>query len=267
MAPQGVAVLVLNAGDRLVIQRLLGPAAVGRYQVGYTVGSMILILMASLNQSWEAVVLAVSDPASRAELIAHARERLLRLVLPAAAGIVIVSPVVLGVWAPSSFRPGGLLVVTALVCISAFPYAFYLSNVLRLLSVRRTRSLATASVVCAAANIGLNFAFIPLIGILRVGAGNHGRTWSSSMHDRASVGAVASVRADANTSHRDFDRRRRNGALTVLLPQGGVWLELRLAAGVLCLGWMVATFRQSLVGQQRTGQQTPLASAPDRAAA
>ena len=267
LVPQGVAVLVLNAGDRLVIQRLLGAAAVGRYQVGYTVGSLILILMASLNQSWEAVVLAVSDPASRAELIAHARERLLRIILPAVAGVVITSPVVLRAWAPSTFRPEGLLVVTALVCISAFPYAFYLSNVLRLLSVRRTRSLASASVICAAANIGLNFVFIPLMGI----AGSALAT-TVALALQACVTARASARLlpSVHMPIRAIAISAVGGALmllTVRLPQAGFWLNLRLAAGALCLGWMVAAFRQSVVGQRRGTHRATAARVTDRAAA
>src|SRR5664280_732553 len=52
LAMSGLASFVLNAGDRIVIQRDLGPAEVGRYQVAYTVGYVVVILLTMTSSAW-----------------------------------------------------------------------------------------------------------------------------------------------------------------------------------------------------------------------
>lgn len=251
LVPQGLAVFVLSMGDRLIIQRLLGPTAVGRYQVGYGVGSLILLLMASLNQSWEAGVLGIRDEGLRSRVIFDARERLLRILQPVLIGMVVGAPVVLHIFAPASFRPDGLVVITAVVALSAVPYAFYMSNVLRLLSVRRTRSLAFVSVVCAGGNILLNFLLIPVLGITG-----------------SAVATVLAFTMQAVMTHlaarRFLDLPRtplRTWAVlttgvvvalaTVLAPKAGTWTELRIALGVLCVGWFLVMLRKPTLERGR----------------
>ena len=59
LALSTLLVFVLNAGDRLIIQRLLGPEEVGRYQVAYVVGYVVVLLVVVRRPGL--------DPADRAD--------------------------------------------------------------------------------------------------------------------------------------------------------------------------------------------------------
>jgi len=256
LVPQAIAVFTLNAGDRLVIQHLMGPAAVGRYQVSYGIGSVLLLVMAALNQSWESVVIGIHDPQMRITVLGRARRDLLRIVAPLAASIALAAPFVLRLFAPGSFAPHDLVIVTALVVASAVPYALYLSGVLALLSVGRTGLLAVGSAVCAAVNIALNFALIPSMGLagaalatwicyaLQAGFTNwaaNARLRGSTISARDGVSCVAVVLVICATS---------------LLPESSQWLPVRLLLAAGCSVAALGVLRRSAV-PQRTSVAAP----------
>ena len=64
MVPHMMAGLVLNLGDRLVVLRYLGQAAVGRYQIAYNAAGIIILLLSVLNQAWEPTIYAAKDEVS-----------------------------------------------------------------------------------------------------------------------------------------------------------------------------------------------------------
>jgi O-antigen/teichoic acid export membrane protein len=246
LVPQALAVFVLSAGDRVVIQRELGATAVGRYQVAYSVGSLILVLMAFLNQSWEAGVLSIRDETLRAEVISHSRDRLLRTVQPLLIAIVVTAPIALRIFAPPSFRPNDLIVVSAIVALSATPFAFYSANVLRLMSERRTHPLAVACVVCAAVNILLNFLLIPVIGIAGSAAAS---LLAFALQAVMTEGAARKCLPTHAPSTRSWVFVVGGGVAamaTVLLPKIGAGMELRVVIGALCAGWFLALLRESV---------------------
>ena len=98
---------VLNAGDRVIIQRLLGPEEVGRYQVAYTVGYVVVLLMGFCGQAWTPRIAAIADETARWQLVARSRDELYRLLVPVTIGITLAAPVALRVRGPVEL-PAGL---------------------------------------------------------------------------------------------------------------------------------------------------------------
>ena len=76
LAMSGLAFFVLNAGDRIVIQRDLGPAEVGRYQVAYTVGYVVVLLLTMTSSAWAPHFAALRDEVARWALAAQSRDAL-----------------------------------------------------------------------------------------------------------------------------------------------------------------------------------------------
>jgi O-antigen/teichoic acid export membrane protein len=260
LVPQGLAVFVLSAGDRVVIQRMLGPTAVGRYQVAYSVGSLILVLMAFLNQSWEGAVLSIPDETLRAEVLSHSRDRLLRTIQPLLIAIVAGAPIALRVFAPPVFRPNELVVVSAVVALSATPYAFYMANVLRLFSARRTRPLAVACVVCAVANILMNFLLIPILGITGSAlASLLAFALQAAMTEWAASRFLVTHAPSASTWAFVFAGSAAAIA-TVVLPKAGAGIELRVVIAAVCMGWFVAMLRASISPRHGSGSMIPEAA-------
>jgi O-antigen/teichoic acid export membrane protein len=160
-----MAGLVLNLGDRLVVLRYLGQAAVGRYQIAYNAAGIIILLLSVLNQAWEPTIYAAKDEGLRRSILARSRDQLFYLEVPLILGVALGAPIALRILAPPSFHPAGLVDVVALVAISAIPYAAYLANLRTLMAYRGVTSLVWAGPVCACANIGLNILLVPRLGI------------------------------------------------------------------------------------------------------
>jgi O-antigen/teichoic acid export membrane protein len=165
LVPHMLAFLVLNLGDRLIVLRDLGPSAVGRYQLAYNAAAVVLLLLSMLNQAWEPRIYATKDGGLRRSVLAQSRDQLFYLEIPILLGVVLGAPIGLRLLAPPSFQLDGLVVVVALVAISAIPYAAYLANLRTLMAYRRTGSLMWASPVCAGANVLLNIWLVPILGI------------------------------------------------------------------------------------------------------
>jgi O-antigen/teichoic acid export membrane protein len=165
LMPASLAVFVLEASDRLVVQHDLGAAAVARYAVAYNIGSIPLILLGALNTVWMPRVFALGDRDVRASVLRQSRDALYALLVPVVAGLGIGAPVLLRIWAPASYRPDDLLVVTALVASSSIALAGAMSHTRVLLVEGRTGPVATGTMLAAAVNLALNIALVPVLGI------------------------------------------------------------------------------------------------------
>jgi O-antigen/teichoic acid export membrane protein len=163
--PATLGTFVLNASDRLVVQHQLGEVPVARYQIAYNVGAMPMLLIGVLNSSWLPRLFAVHDVATRSAVLAASRDALYRLLCPVLIGLALGAPLVLRVWAPESYRPDTLQVVTTIVIVSAVPYTAGLAASRALLSAGHSRAVATATVLAAVTNLGLNVVLVPRAGL------------------------------------------------------------------------------------------------------
>jgi O-antigen/teichoic acid export membrane protein len=165
LVPASLAVFVLEASDRLVIQHDLGLSAVARYSVAYNIGSIPLVLIGALNTFWMPRVFALFDSRVRDSVLVQSRNALYALLIPVVAGLGIGAPVLLHAWAPASYRPDDLLVVVALVTSSSIALAGAMSHTRTLLVEGRTLPVGLATVIAAVVHLVLNVVLVPELGI------------------------------------------------------------------------------------------------------
>jgi O-antigen/teichoic acid export membrane protein len=165
LVPGALAVFVLEASDRLVLQHDLGAAAVARYAVAYNIGAIPILLLGVLDSVWMPRVFALDDERVRDSVLTRSRDALYALLIPVVAGLAIGGPILLHLWAPASYRPDGLLLVLALVAASSIPVAGAISHTRVLLTEGRTAAVAVATTIAAGTNLVLNVVLVPRLGI------------------------------------------------------------------------------------------------------
>ena len=161
----GLALYALSAGDRVVIQALLGSSAVGRYQSAYLAGALTISLLVGLNNAW-APLIHGAEPEARWSLLAETTGTVVKVAAFLGLGMALVAPVVMRVFVPPEYGRDELADVVAVVAASTVAYATYLAAVHVLFQKKRTLSLMVITPLTAAANIGLNFSLVAWWGLL-----------------------------------------------------------------------------------------------------
>lgn len=162
---QQLGYLVMAAADRIVVQRDLGPGPTGRYQIAYNVGAIGIMLVGYLNQAWLPRVFRISDVWLRQDVLSSTRDGLYRALMPVSLGLAFGGPLVLGIWAPPSFRPGGLTAITLIVIVSTLAWCFALTNTQVLLAEHRSGIVGSVTIAAAGLNVLLNIVLVPHFGI------------------------------------------------------------------------------------------------------
>lgn len=163
--PHLFAAYAVNSADRLLIAALVSTAAVGEYQAAYLVGGAGIALMLAVNSAWSPAVFGRIADGSWKRFIETTAPVGLVISAVLAAGLAFVAPAALVIVAPASYRTAAASDVIALVALATIPFTAYLAAVSVLFVVRRTWSIASATVLAAVVNIALNVALIPALGI------------------------------------------------------------------------------------------------------
>ena len=234
MVPQQLSTFVLAAGDRFVVQHDLGSVATGRYSVAYNIGSLAVVLLIFVNQAWLPRIYGITDQSAQAHLLGSTRDAMSLLLTPVVVGLAVTAPLVLQLWAPSSFHPDELVPIVAIVATSTFAYGHFLANLRALLSLGRTARVAVLTTIAAVLNFVLNLALVPVFGIV----GSAVATVAAYL-----VLAVVTTPARAGLRLPRIGRRALLAmvAATVLtlgfgvLPAGQAWTVVRAAVAVACV--------------------------------
>jgi O-antigen/teichoic acid export membrane protein len=238
-----LAYFVLNAGDRIIVQRFLGPEEVARYQIAYVIGSAVIMLLTFTNSAWTPQFAALRDDVARWDLAMRSRDQLYRLLMPIVLAVTLVSPFALPILAPASYHTQQLTVVVFLVAITAFPVAASGATGRLLVVGRKGIAVGVIAAIAAAVNIVANLFLVPVMGI----AG-------------AALATFISYSVLAFLQLRSIPREPRwhgapgivlvgigaslaVAAASMLLPQDTVWNLVRLAAAVACLPWFLNRLR------------------------
>jgi O-antigen/teichoic acid export membrane protein len=234
----------------LIIQSELGAVAVARYQIAYNYGSLPILLLSVLYTSWMPRIFSLKEGPERAAVIGASRNFLYMLLMPALLGLAVGAPVFLRLWAPPRYMPEQLLLVNAVVLISAIPYTAGLSATRALMAEGRTAFIAMAQGTAACANVALNFLLIPAYGLVGSAA--------STFLAFTLLQMLLLVRARTLVPVRPPRLRLRIGlgataaatlATTALPPSD--YLLIRLAVILLTLAWFAAVFNKTRARDKR----------------
>lgn len=165
LVPVALSGFVLSASARLIVNADMGRVAAARYSVASNVGSIAILLLFALFESWMPRVFALTEADAVDDVLSQSRDSLYALLLPMTFGLCIASPLLLRLWAPPSFHPDGLQFYVAVIVIATFPAAGASSSSRVLLRGGKTRPAATANIGAALVNLALSIALVPLIGI------------------------------------------------------------------------------------------------------
>lgn len=237
--PNGLALYLLAAGDRIVVERIEGLAAGGTYYIAYAVGSLGIFLSAALNGAW-APSLYGSDEDVRWSFFADSAVAIARVVALVSAAFGLAAPIALEVLAPSDYDLSGLGEVSALVAASAIPYLWYLTGLNVVIWQGRSGILAIATPVAVTFNLVLCAILIPPMGL--VGAA------LATLAAYLLLGAMTWVRArsmaevpwDAKALALAAAPAAAGLAVALALPEDGLWLIVR---GALAAGFALAALK------------------------
>ncbi len=161
-----ISVFVMNSSDRLVIEAIKGSYAVGRYQIAYSIGSIPTLVVGLLSVAWMPRFFGASATGERTlRLVEQSRDAVSGLLPAVVLGVGVGAPVLLHLWAPSSYRPGQLTPVTLIVLAAVVPTAFTAASARLLMADGRTAAIAVTNTAAAVLNVILNLALVPSLGI------------------------------------------------------------------------------------------------------
>ena len=159
-----LSMYIVLAGDRLVLARIAGVETVGRYQIAYVVGTLPLLVLASIGTAWIPLVIGTPE-GERWALLRDTSVVLHKLSALMASAIAVGCPLLLLVLAPARYDPRGLTVVATVVGLSTCPYLVMYGHFMRVFRAGSTHVLAWVTTVSAAANILANVALVGRYGM------------------------------------------------------------------------------------------------------
>ena len=162
--PHSLALFLVAAGDRFVVEREMGLTEVARYQVAYLVGALGIGLAVAFNNAWAPLVYSSGDEARPRVLSETTRAAFLVSAL-AAGAIAMMSPIGLSIAAPSGYAPEDLVPITAIVAVGVIPYVGYLASAHVAFQHGKTSVFAWLTPLVAATNVILNLVLVPRFGL------------------------------------------------------------------------------------------------------
>ncbi|WP_423919442.1 lipopolysaccharide biosynthesis protein [Frigoribacterium sp. 2-23] len=262
LAVSSLAYFVLNAGDRIVLQRMEGPDAVGQYQVAYVVGSAVILMLSFTNGAWAAQFAQMRDVGERVALALRSRDELYRMLIPIVLAVTLASPLALPILAPASFRPETLTVVVFVVALTAFPVAAGGASGRLLVISRRGKTVALITGIAAVLNIGLNIALIPVVGIFGAGLATFLSYGVMAFLQRRSLPKDHQWRSAPAPLVLSIFGGVALAAASMLLPQSLEWNIARFVVAVACIPWFFVRLRQARGGAAKDPEPAAAPATP-----
>lgn len=161
--PHLLSLTLLNSTDRVMITRWCGAEDNALYSLAYTCGSMVTLLMTSMNSAY-APWLGERLNAGKHEEIRRFSKIYIGGFAFLAIGIMAISPEVLYILGGKDYLEAKyVLAPITMGCVCQFIYTMFV-NVEQF--KKKTIGMAVASVTAALVNFVLNYIFIPKIGYL-----------------------------------------------------------------------------------------------------
>lgn len=163
-----LAGVILNVGDRYVIEALLGTGPLGLYSAAYNMCDYVRnIFILSVAQAVVPIYMrmwAEEGPEATGSFLAQSLRQYALLAAPVMAGFAAVGPELLPFLASDKYA-GGAVVLPSVIAGMVFSGATAITGA-GLFLHKKTVTIMTLVVTAAALNVGLNLALIPRIGIL-----------------------------------------------------------------------------------------------------
>lgn len=166
LIPHYLSQTVLNSADRIMISKMVGDDTAGIYSLAYTVSMMMTLFNTALLQTVNPWIYKKIKESSHQE-IANISYPLLILIAIVDLLLILVSPEVIRIFAPSSFNDA----IWVIPPIAQSVYFMFMYNLFSNYEFyyERTSYISVATAICAVTNIVLNFVFIKIFGYIAAG--------------------------------------------------------------------------------------------------
>ena len=253
----GLADFVLNAADRFIIQAAFGPSQVARYQVAFTVGNAITLVLLFTNRAWLPRLKSIVDVDARWRLIASSRDGVYWLLGWALLAITVASPALLRIVAPADYDQQSLSIVVFLIGMSALPVAATGATSRMLITIRVSHPIAWSSAAALIVKLVVTFALLRPLGLRGAALGTL-------------LGLVAQavwLRVAIRNRHAPIPSGRpvvaflvacsALAAVSTFLPQSTDWNIGRMIVAVLCAVPLLHSLRALQDGREPFVRRTP----------
>ncbi len=166
LLPHYLSGMILNQGDRVMIDRMVGKSEVAFYSVAYSIGLLVQIFTRAITNSitpWMYQKIKKNDFTGIAKTVNY----LLAIVGVISACLMMCSPELVRIFGSSKY----VSAVYVIPPVAASVFFIFLYNILAIpqFFFEKTRFLAISSFIAAAVNIVLNYVFIKLYGYIAAG--------------------------------------------------------------------------------------------------
>ena len=161
--PHLLSLTLLNSTDRVMITRWCGAEATAIYSLAYTCGTMVTMLMTSMNSAYAPWLGEKLNVGSHDEVRRFSKIYILCFAF-LAIGIMAIAPEILLILGGQAYSEAKYIITPiAMGCVCQFIYTLFV-NVEQF--KKKTLGMAFASMTAALINLGLNYVFIPRMGYL-----------------------------------------------------------------------------------------------------
>ena len=158
-----LASLLLNQSDKLMLQSMNGNSAAGIYGLATNLANVLVVIYGALNNSWVPFFFEYTRNNQIDEIKIHAKNYL-QVYTILTCGFILLCPEVYHVFASKEFWEGtSLLPIFALGQFFVFLYSFPVNYEF---FHKKTKVIATGTVIAAICNILLNIVFIRMYGMI-----------------------------------------------------------------------------------------------------
>jgi len=168
LVPNSVFAWLVSSSDRYVIGYFLGAASVGVYSAGYALGVIPATFAVVLAFVLSPTLSKLYDEGKNSEVktyLSYSLKYYLALAIPFVFGALVLAEPALRLFTTAEIASQGYFVVPLVALGVLFLGAYgVIAHILVL--VKRTKIMALVWVIAAVANLGLNIALVPHLGIL-----------------------------------------------------------------------------------------------------
>lgn len=166
LLPHYLSGMILNQGDRVMIDRIVGKSEVAFYSVAYNIGLLVQIFTRSINNSftpWMYQKMKKNDYSGIQKTINF----LLVIIAVMGIGLMMCSPELVLIFGSAKYASA--VYVIPPVAASVFFIFLYEMLAIPQFYYEKTKFLAISSFMAAVVNIGLNYIFIRIYGFIAAG--------------------------------------------------------------------------------------------------
>jgi len=166
LLPVGLANIANNAADKFIVAKILGESTLGIYAIGYSFAQLITLFIASYIKYWSPLYYKqATESIGTYEFIKKSTLQYIPVIMMLTLmSYFIIDTFLFDFMVNEQFAEGKMVIPIIMAALAIqgiyfFAIPFYITT-------NRTKVLSAITVISALINIGLNFIFIPIYGLV-----------------------------------------------------------------------------------------------------